>query len=162
MQFKIHSSASFPASQLHSLTCRPLSPVPIPYSTAALLAYASCFPLIAFCTSSLCPYWLAFAGRVFIASWQTQVLGHTFNNLWTISIYSGLGFFPFSFTEHCLYFLRTFSTAIQSAAILPTYLLLCFFLSTFSMFSLSCLTKLRWAFLHCCPLCTFALRRVQV
>lgn len=34
---------------------------------------------------------------LFIASWQTQVFGHTFNYLWTISIYSGLGFFPFQF-----------------------------------------------------------------
>lgn len=165
MQFKIHSSASFPVSRLHSLTCRPLSPVPVPRSTAAPLAYASCFPLIAFCTSSLCPHWLAFAGSVFIASWQTQALGHTFNYLWTISIYSAFAFLPFSLTEHCLYFLWACLTAVQPASVLPPFFpfsAFFFFLSTIPLFSLSSLTRLRWPFLHRCPLRTFALRRVHV
>lgn len=50
-------------------------------------------------------------------------------------------FFPFSFTEHCLYFLRTFSTAIQSAAVLPTFLLFCFFYFHIFHVSLSSLTN---------------------
>lgn len=42
----------------------------------------------------------------------------------------------------------------------PYFFFLSFFLSIFSMFPLSSLTKLWWPFLHCCPFCNFALRRV--
>lgn len=161
MWFKIHSSASFPVSQLHSPACRPSSPVPVPYSTAALHAYVSCFPLIAFCTFSLCPHSLAFAGSVFIASWQMRALGHTFNYLWTISIYSSVAFLPFSFTEHCLHFLSLSACSAACCCSLSFFFFFFFFSSVFSLISLSSLTELYWPCPHYCPFCTFALRRAQ-
>lgn len=172
MQFKTRSwtcSSSFPVllhfqphqllPSLSSLVPHSLSPVPGPAPHLQMLLA----PLVCFKRFLPVPYQLVFTGSAFIAVWHTPALGHTFNYLWTISIYSGFALFPFSFTEHCLYFLRAFSTATQSVCVLAACLLACFFfLFTFSVFSLSSLTKLWWPFLHCCPLCKFALKRVQV
>lgn len=134
MQFKIHSSASFPASQLHSLTCCPSSPVPIPYSTAALLAYAPCFPLIAFCTSSLCPYWLCFCRQCIYcelanaSTWTyIQLSLNNFHLLWFC-------FFSFSVSLNtaCI-----FSELFQLQYCLLLFSLVFFFVVVLSFFFLS-------------------------
>lgn len=158
MQFKTQSSASFPASPVPSQPVIPCPQFLVPTAlhptcrcslgSPCLLWVPPC--ALAACFHRQCIYcWLAHA-----STWTyIQLSLNNFHLLWFCS-------FPFQFHWTLPAFSQSFFNCNTACLCSPCFffLLSFFFISTFSMFSL----KLWWPFLHCCPFCTFALKRVQV